>query len=178
MTPDKKLLHLIAICAGVANSATVTACGVLQPTEIRLKTAIAAPCISVEANEVRIVLPKSKVDSYASAKRNIHWTTETERWALIRGDQARDIESRISEQPNDGCFSVTLADLDKTPTRDGEYLIWHFLEKGEAMVLANGNKNPEEGIIMKSMGLKNGAEMWFQLKGQTKPFLKLTWWVI
>jgi len=180
MKPDRKSLKVIALCAGVVSSVAEAANGFLKPTEIRLKSAIETPCISVETDEVRIILPKAKIDAYAASKRDIHWKTEKERLALIRGDQARDIESRILEQRNDGCFSVALTDLDMTQTRDGEYLIWDFLEKGEAMVIVNGSKKPEAKIIMKSMSREDGAgvDMWFLLMGRTKPFLKLPWWVV
>jgi hypothetical protein len=180
MTPNRRILQGIALCSCVVGSATAMANGILKPTEIKLKTAISAPCISVESDDVRIVLPKAKIDIYAAAKQDSHWKTEKERWTFIRGDQARDIESKMSKQRNGDCFSVALADLDKTQTRDGEYLIWDFLEKGEAMVIANGSEKPEANIIMKSMSRDDGAgaDMWFLLKGQTKPFLKLTWWIV
>jgi len=48
------------------------------------------------------------------------------------------------------------------------------------MVIVNGSEKPEAKIIMKSMSRGDGAgvDMWFLLKGRTKPFLKLPWWVV
>lgn len=135
-----------------------------------------ADCLSVVLEGVTVLLDRDALARQAAA-RPAQWKTEAERMALIEGRRAAALLQAASLADGADCRHQV------TQTLDGEdqYVVLAHLERGAAVVLPAGTKQPLPAVAIRYLGSRCGplcgrGSILVHVPGQQRPFLVAHWW--
>ena len=134
-------------------------------------------CLSVTLNGVIVLLDRKELVKKAVAQSS-HWTTETERLALIEGQRASALLSAATGGKGEkGC-----AQIDRALDTEAKAMVLAALESGFSTVFASDSKLPIAAVAIRYLGTRCGplcgrGHIMVYVPGQSRPFLVQEWWV-